>query len=118
MRGAGFAIFLIATAVCRGQGIITTIAGTDITYPGTSFPALSASFGLLGGVAVSPSGGVYFTSQTRSLILRFDPNASAGVNQINITIPANAPTGDAVPLQVMSADGRVLSTPGATIAIQ
>jgi uncharacterized protein (TIGR03437 family) len=41
-----------------------------------------------------------------------------GVNQINITIPANAPTGNAVPLQVISADGRVLSTPAATIAIQ
>jgi len=39
-----------------------------------------------------------------------------GVNQINITIPTNAPTGNAVPLQVMSADGKVLSTPGATIA--
>lgn len=75
MRVAGFAIF-VAAVVCRGQGIITTIAGTDITYPGTSFPALSASFGVLGGVAVSPSGGVYFTSQTRSLILRFDPNAN------------------------------------------
>ena len=41
-----------------------------------------------------------------------------GVNQINITIPANAPTGSSVPLQLMSADGKVLSTPGATIAIQ
>jgi uncharacterized protein (TIGR03437 family) len=41
-----------------------------------------------------------------------------GVNQINITIPANAPTGNAVSLQVMSGDGRVLSAAGATIAIQ
>ena len=41
-----------------------------------------------------------------------------GVNQINIVIPANAPTGNAVPLQLMSGDGKVLSTPGATIAIQ
>jgi uncharacterized protein (TIGR03437 family) len=41
-----------------------------------------------------------------------------GVNQLNITIPINGPTGNAVPLQVMSADGKVLSTPLATIAIQ
>ena len=41
-----------------------------------------------------------------------------GVNQINITIPSNAPTGNAVSLQLMSGDGRVLSAPGATIAIQ
>ena len=41
-----------------------------------------------------------------------------GVNQINIKIPANAPIGNAIPLQVMSADGMVSSTPAATIAIQ
>jgi len=44
--------------------------------------------------------------------------AYPGLNQINFTIPANAPTGNAVPLQVMSADGTILSTPSATIAIQ
>lgn len=41
-----------------------------------------------------------------------------GVSQINIVIPQNAPTGNAVPLQIMTADGSVTSTSGATIAIQ
>jgi len=40
-----------------------------------------------------------------------------GVNQINITVPNNAPTGNAVTLQVISADGTVTSNP-ATIAVQ
>jgi uncharacterized protein (TIGR03437 family) len=41
-----------------------------------------------------------------------------GVNQINIIIPNNAPTGDAVSIQVRTADGTVTSTAGATVAIK
>jgi uncharacterized protein (TIGR03437 family) len=41
-----------------------------------------------------------------------------GVNQINIVIPQNAPTGNAVPIQVQTADGRVISPANATIAVQ
>jgi uncharacterized protein (TIGR03437 family) len=40
-----------------------------------------------------------------------------GVNQINIIVPSNAPTGNAVTLQVSSADGTVTSNT-ATIAVQ
>jgi uncharacterized protein (TIGR03437 family) len=41
-----------------------------------------------------------------------------GVNQLNIVIPNGASTGNAVPLQIQTADGKVISTPGATIAIR
>jgi uncharacterized protein (TIGR03437 family) len=41
-----------------------------------------------------------------------------GINQINITIPQNAPTGNAVPLQIQTADGSFTTTAAATIAIQ
>src|SRR5579859_7387303 len=55
------------------QGIITTVAGTDLTYPSGPFPANSASFGQLSGVAVNPvTGEVYFASSSRSLIVKFD----------------------------------------------
>jgi uncharacterized protein (TIGR03437 family) len=40
-----------------------------------------------------------------------------GVNQINVVIPANAPTGDAVSLQIRTADGSTTSN-AATIAIR
>lgn len=40
-----------------------------------------------------------------------------GVNQVNIVVPSNAPTGDAVPIQVKSSDGSVVSNI-ATIAIR
>ncbi|HXP83257.1 MAG TPA: SMP-30/gluconolactonase/LRE family protein [Bryobacteraceae bacterium] len=56
--------------LCRGQRIITTFAGSDPTYPSKPFPANSASFGQLISTAVSPSGDVYFVSETRSMILK------------------------------------------------
>jgi uncharacterized protein (TIGR03437 family) len=41
-----------------------------------------------------------------------------GVNQVNIVVPNNAPTGNNVPLQIQTVDGKITSTPGATIAIR
>jgi len=76
-RWPRIAMSLSAVILCRGQGIITTIAGGDITYPGTSFSANSASFGGLSGIAISPSGEVYFASQTRSMILKFNPTLNS-----------------------------------------
>ena len=69
---------LASVAICRGQGIITTVAGSDLVYPGSSFSALSASFGQLTGVAVSPlTGDVYFASGSRSLIVKFNPTLNS-----------------------------------------
>jgi uncharacterized protein (TIGR03437 family) len=41
-----------------------------------------------------------------------------GVAQINIVVPQNAPVGDAVSLQIRTADGTITSTPKATIAVR
>jgi uncharacterized protein (TIGR03437 family) len=41
-----------------------------------------------------------------------------GVNQINIVVPESAPTGDAVPIELQSPDGGVISPIVATIAIR
>jgi uncharacterized protein (TIGR03437 family) len=79
MRFLLLAPVLLAAPLAWGQSVITTIAGGDITYPTGSFSATSFSFGQLGGVAVSPSGAVYFASQTRSLIIRFDPQQGSVV---------------------------------------
>jgi uncharacterized protein (TIGR03437 family) len=75
-RTATIAIWLCAATLCRAQGVITTFAGSDITYPGASFPANSASFGQLISTAISPGGQVYFVSESRSLILKLDPASS------------------------------------------
>ena len=72
-----FAMCLYGVALCRAQGIITTFAGSDITYPGAPFPANSASFGQLISTAVGPDGGVYFVSESRALVLKLNPSTSA-----------------------------------------
>ena len=41
-----------------------------------------------------------------------------GVSQVNITIPQNAPTGDAVSFQIMTADGSITTTSAVTIAVR
>ncbi len=41
-----------------------------------------------------------------------------GVNQVNLVIPNGAPTGNFVSLQILTIDGKIISTPGATIAIR
>jgi virginiamycin B lyase len=74
-------------------------ADLTITHSADAMPAV-----MVGGVTAQ----VQFAGQAPGF---------PGVNQINIVIPSSAPTGDAVPLQVQTADGKIISTPGATIAV-
>jgi uncharacterized protein (TIGR03437 family) len=97
----GTAGFFYAT----GVGALTPPVGDGSGGTGATSNANLMPTALVGGVSVQVS----FAGQAPGY---------PGVNQINITIPANAPTGNAVSLQLMSGDGRVLSAPGATIAIQ
>src|SRR5579863_6805703 len=76
MRSLRFKLVLSVSCAAGvyAQGIITTVAGTDVTYPGSSFSSNAASFGQLQGVAVHPiTGEVYFASSSRSLILKLSP---------------------------------------------
>lgn len=76
----------------------------------TTHSANSTPIVWIGGVNSGVTAQIQFAGQA--------PNYP-GVGQINLVIPENAPTGDAVPVQVQSADGSVVSPPNvATIAIQ
>src|SRR5690242_7127511 len=52
------------------QGIITTIAGTDFSFPPTPLSALSAPLGKVDGIAVDTSGNVYASDPDNNLILK------------------------------------------------
>src|SRR5882724_2629410 len=65
-------LYLLTATLCSAQRLITTFAGSDVTYPTGAFPANEASFGRLVGIAESPSGEIYFVSRTRSMILKFN----------------------------------------------
>ena len=95
--GAGF---FYATGL--GALLPSQVDGTDDLKPHSAAATPSV---LVGGVNAQ----VLFAGQAPGF---------PGVNQINIVIPDGAPSGDAVPLQIKTMDGEVLSTPGATIAIR
>jgi len=79
--------------------------GGTITHTANSTPIV-----WIGGVNTGVTAQVIFAGQAGSY---------PGVYQVNIMIPANAPTGSAVPIQVQSADGTVTSLAGvATASIQ
>ena len=76
----------------------------------TTSQANSTPIVWIGGVNTGVMANVIFAGQA---------GAYPGVSQINLTIPANAPTGNNVPIQVQSADGSVTSPAGvATISIR
>src|ERR1035441_5867695 len=62
----------ICSASANAQ-VITTVVGTDWTFPPTPIPALDAPFGSLGGVAVDPSGNVYLTDAANARVFRITP---------------------------------------------
>ena len=73
MRGC---IASVITAFCcaQAQPVITTVAGTQFTFPTTPLPALNAPYGSIQGVAVDGNGNVYVSDLDNNLISRVSPN--------------------------------------------
>ncbi len=76
MSGHGFrqaAIVVASAALLRGQGVITTIAGTDWVFPGLTMPALQAPLGPLLGTALDPRGNVLLLDTQNQMLFRYTP---------------------------------------------
>jgi uncharacterized protein (TIGR03437 family) len=65
-------LILWTATVALPQSIITTIAGTDFTYPVQPLPALNAPLGNTQAVAVDARGNLYVADTDNSLILKLD----------------------------------------------
>lgn len=130
--GTGNAVvqnYISQTQLDLGRLTTGTLAGTTFTHspakPGQVIIIWGTGMGALSGIAdnVAP-GAVDFRSQTPIVVtvggVNVNPDYAGrapslpGTDQINLTLPANVPTGCAVPLQVSV--GGQLSNP-ATIAI-
>lgn len=102
-----------ANAAVRGQTIVlyaTGIGATNSALPNTLIPV---------GATVTPTAGPSVTigGQAASVISAVSPVGSVpGLLQLNVTVPANAPTGAAVPIVVSI--GGIDSQPGVTVAIR
>jgi uncharacterized protein (TIGR03437 family) len=56
-----------------GQGVITTVAGTDFTFPTNVTLATNAPLGRLEGVAVDSQGNVYGADSDNNLVVQINP---------------------------------------------
>src|SRR5258708_29142595 len=76
-----------ANAVCASAQVITTIAGTNFSFPNAPLPALNAPLGEIDGVAVDIKGNVYLKDAENKLALRISPDG------ILVVVAGNGLTG-------------------------
>src|SRR5712692_1432479 len=65
-----FIAFLLAAATANPQGVITTVAGTDWTFPTSSLRAVNAPLGTLFGVAFDAAGNAYVADDGNDVVMR------------------------------------------------
>src|SRR5271170_5944472 len=59
--------------------VITTIAGTNFSFPSSPLPALGAPLGNVTGVTIDASGSVYVADPQNNLVMRFVPGGQMTV---------------------------------------
>src|ERR1022692_2759851 len=69
--------FFLATAVaaaiyCGRAQVITTVAGTDFSFPSTPLLAIHAPTGTITGVAVASNGNLYLTDLENNMVFKVD----------------------------------------------
>lgn len=66
------ALLFLAANCAHPQGIITTVAGNDFSFPSTPLPALSAPLGSITSVALDSRGNLYIADPDNNLIFKMD----------------------------------------------
>ncbi len=61
---------LALSPLSRGQGVITTVAGSEFVFRGDGQPAVNASLGPVGGVAVDSDGNVFACDRGNHLVVK------------------------------------------------
>jgi len=87
-------LILLAAPVLYPQGVIQTIAGTDLIFPDDGEPALGAALGTPAGLATDAQGNVYIVDRGNSMVFRVDP---AGIIRVFAGNGIRAYSGDEGP---------------------
>lgn len=74
MQRGVFPLIVLASITAWSQALITTVAGTSFLFDGNNKPALSATLGSLRGLALAPSGDVYFSDHENHIVGKIAPN--------------------------------------------
>jgi len=64
--------FFLIAGITAGQGVISTLVGTDWVFPSSSIPAINAPLGRIVGVAVDQAGNVYGGDCDNHFIFKVD----------------------------------------------
>jgi len=67
------------TLACRGQGLLTAIAGKDFVFPRQGVPALQAPLGRVTSVAVDPAGNVFALDTWNNIVVKIAPDGRLSV---------------------------------------
>jgi uncharacterized protein (TIGR03437 family) len=118
----------------QGQAVLVNLAKLQIAAPANPIPRGGTAFFYATGLgallpavadgAASPASQAVATpiilvgGITAPVLYAGQAPGYPGVNQINIVIPENAPTGNDVPLQIQTADGTLTTSNLVTIAIE
>ncbi len=70
---------MASLGLARGQGVITTFAGTDAKFSGDGQSALNAGLGLITGIAAGSNGSIYFNDPDNHIVLRLDADGTLHV---------------------------------------
>jgi sugar lactone lactonase YvrE len=73
------AVAIVLVTPAAPSQIITTIAGTNFTFPPGAIPAANAPLGAVTGTAVDAAGNVFVVDSGNNLVLRISPNGTLSV---------------------------------------
>ncbi len=79
MRGLAILMGLACAVACAGQGVITTVAGTNWIFRDHLRPATQAALGRLADVIVSGLGNIYAADLDNHIVVRVDPAGTVRV---------------------------------------
>src|ERR1043165_8276976 len=65
-----FGLAALITCACYGQGLISTVAGSDWKFPSTPIKAVDAPLGAVHGVAADLNGNVYIVDPDNNMVMR------------------------------------------------
>ena len=76
MQKRVFPLLILTALNLYSQGVVTTVAGTDFTFPNTPIRAINAPLGSSNGVASDSKGNVYVADRANSQVVRISPDGS------------------------------------------
>jgi uncharacterized protein (TIGR03437 family) len=89
-------LLLPGLAIAPAQGIITTIAGADWSYPRAPLPATNAPLGFVGGLAAAPNGDLLIADQENAVLVRVNSTGTAVIAAGNGIVGNSGDGGPAV----------------------